>query len=426
MRSAQEPVFNPYPRPVEGRVVPVPSAEMKAPLPFNRPEPRIVRMFPLFDEPRRPAMPPNGRRIRFPDSSESEEVEENRIPIITEITKIIPIRIEREESKINPMPLIPLSSKPELKNDVDNKLEKLPERPFPIPINAILDMIFRGIRPLMGNRPHVPVPIDIKIERIENKPFDGLPIIKKLEILEKEPMGESQDVEDREESSEAPEQNPLELDDAKKSQESEDPEKDIVEAKVERVEIFDKEEENTHPIPIPADAQDAQIFKLEGETQTEAKEPISFENRAFLPNGQGRGARVFPIPQQMREAEIFSVSDARSNKNMDIKVESSFAVVDDKNKAQEGRQARVMTFSEGGINVFPIPEGRAMNPLAVQTTPQLQSQTFTVNDARSVQLYPVEASREETEAQPQAEAANAEESRPHCEYSTTATTSNTG
>lgn len=421
------------PRPVEGKLLPFPATEFRAPPPSRKynieaplpyagernVEPEMIRMIPLNIENRRPFSA--ARRIRFPEPKDSEESEENRLPMITEITKIIPIRIENEGPRINRIPIIPLGQQlenrgPQIKSieEVDNKVDKMTNKPLPIPINAILDMIFRGIRPLMAGRGQsFPIPIDIKIERIEDKPLDGVTekstILEKFHIFEKESQNQGE-INRSQESQENPKPSSLMVEDVDKMENNQEKDvkgnKDVMEAKVERVEVFDKEADNTHPIPIPADAQDPQIFKIEEKNfQPDGKDEESWENPSFLPNGQGRGARVFPIPQQIREAEIFSVLDARSGKDMSIEIpmESSFSLetpTKPVSQRTEGRQGRVMEFShpvEGEVNLFPLPEGRAMKPLAVQTAAGVQPQTFTINDARSVRLYPVSAVNQEAE-----------------------------
>lgn len=377
--------------------------------------PEISKIIPLNFE-RRPV--DNGRKIRFPEIIESEEVRENRMPIITEITKIIPIRLEKEEPELRDSPILPLNPNVPPKNmDIPEiKLEKIPPRPFPIPINAILDMIFKGIRPLMGNRGHpFPIPIDIKIERIENKPlgFMGPPFLKKFEIIKKEESS----LEEKSPNSQLEEEK-----NENENEENDDNEKEMVEAKVERVEVFDRENENGQAIPIPADAQDPQVYKLEEqEKQPEANEQSSFEDQAFLPNGQGRGARVFPIPQLFKEADIFSVFDAKPDKNAEPEVEIAEAPVEssinvanvDNERALEGannRQGRVLNFPNPILNFFPIQGEKIMKPIIMKPEPL----NF-APESRLLKLYPVsDAGMKNEEMKPQVADANMEETRPHC------------
>ena len=358
--------------------------------------PELPKVFPLNFE-RRPV--DNGRKIRFPDMIDSEEVRENHLPIITEITKIIPIKLEKEDFEED-TPIIPLAPNSESKN-IDTpeiKIEKMPPRPFPIPINAILDMIFKGIRPLMNRNNPFPIPVDIKIERIENKPMGlmgplGLPFFKKFEVIRKEP---GSPLDDESQNS------PLE---EKNENEDMENEKSMVEAKVERVEMFDRD--NEHPIPIPADAQDQQIFKVEQqEKEPEANEQSPFEEQAFLPNGQGRGTRVFPIPQAMKESEIFSVFDAKNEKNGETEEEaSSVAPHMEKNKENDdianNREGRFMDLPSSIFDIFQLPGSKALKPAqkSMKAFPEVPEV-----DVKTEELKP-----------PMADA-NIEENRPHCKY----------
>lgn len=306
------------------------------PLPLESREPRIMRgpIFPINDNalpdfPRReesqPAFPPRfppGRRFRFPDSSDVQGVS---------ITRIIPIRLEKESSE---------------EENVNNNEEE--RNQFPIPLNAILDTVFKT---LVGHRQ---MPIDIKIERIENKAV----------------MDNGSESEESQESQES-----------RESQEENDEEKPEEEAKVQQVEIVEKQGENTQAIPIPADAREAQIFKMED---------LPEEARAFLPNGMGRGG-VFPIPRS-HEAQIFTVSDARAG----VPVRADYEVSNDKLE-EATTDAPAMGQPEGEVNIFPV----------------------NMAQEQSVRLYPVPA--EEGTEKPQEDmkmeqGEQAEESHPHCKF----------
>lgn len=271
--------------------------ERPRPLPLEMREPRVMRVppFPINDNEisQSPRFPP-GRPFRFPESA----------PKGLTITRVIPIRLEKE-------------SEEETGNNIEEK------RPLPIPLNAILDMVFKGIRPFVGRQPF-PVPVDIKIERIENKP-----------MMENSASEESEEEDDDEEPQTSQE---TEENRAEKPDES-------TEAKVQQVEIVEKEGENTHAIPIPADATDAQVFKLEDKS-----EESQFNGRSYLPNGQGRGG-VFTIPQGVGEAQIFTVSDARAG----VPVSASYDVAP--NKEEKPRESRILDMArvEGEVNLFPVP-----------------------------------------------------------------------
>lgn len=360
-----------------------PRGERKEPI-VNTLMPEMPKIIPLNFE-RRPM--DSGRKIRFPDMVDSEEVKENRMPIITEITKIIPIRIEKEESEI---PQAPANEISQPKNTETEKFHPGP-RPFPIPINAILDMIFRGIRPLMGNRAHsMPIPIDIKIERIE-KPMGLMtpPFIKTFEIIKKESSNPFDEAPNNESE--------------KADVENDETQKDSTEAKVEPVEEFDKEEKNSSPVPV--EGQDEQ------EKETEANEPSSFEDQAFLPNGQGRGARVFPIPQALKEVEeLFSIFESKLDKNIEgeVPVGSSLTVMDDDKESEnpENRQERFMEHPKPILNFFPISAGGVMKPF-IPMMPKAQP------EARSLKLLPVQNTESHTDEPWSPPVVNIEENRPH-------------
>ncbi|KAK6630700.1 hypothetical protein RUM44_002869 [Polyplax serrata] len=374
--------------------------------------PEISKIIP-FNYERRPM--DSGRKIRFPDMTDSEEVRENRLPIITQITKIIPIRLEKAESQKpeQQMDETPMNVPQKNEEVPEIKLEKMSPRPFPIPINAILDMIFKGIRPLMGNRGHpFPIPIDIKIERIENKPMGLFDNPFKMIKMEEENSAEEEEEESQ----------PQQAEDKNEQEEEDETEKDgAVEAKVERVEVFNEEQENGHPIPIPADAQDPQVFKLEEQNKksSQGNDQSSFDEQAFLPNGQGRGARVFPIPQIMKEAEIFSVFDAKVDQaknaeTAEVPVESSMTVSNGENeKVQDGaeqRQGRFMDYPPTPIlNFFPISENKAA---AKEVKPEPVN--FVTPQARSLKLYPVtDSAVKSEEVKPEMPESSVEETRPH-------------
>lgn len=333
------------------RPVPLPlDAREARPMPTEAREPRLMRgpLFPISENslPISPRFPP-GRRIRFPDSE----------PEGMSITRIIPIRLEKDSEEDN-------------SNGVEEK------RPLPIPINAIMDMVFKTIRPFAGRQPY-PVPIDIKIERIENRPM------MENSSESEESHEEGQEGQEGQDSQEEGEQMNME----------EKPE-DRGEAKVQQVEIVEKEGDDTHAIPIPADAQDIQVFKQEDKPEEE-----EWQGRAFLPNGQGRGG-VFPIPQTMPEAQIFTVSDARAG----VPVAASFDVAP---KEETPRETRVLNLGqpEGEVNLFPVP----------------------INAEKSVRLYPVDEAAEKQQPQqneqqqepqkmePGEMAEESREARAHCE-----------
>lgn len=316
-----------------------------------------------------------GKRIRFPDAKESAEMVENRLPVVAEITKITPV--------VGPKTNSISGENPEEAGDGDGK-------PFPLPIDAILEAIFKGIGPLATDG--ASSPIDVKIERIEAEPargsLVGKPLVfEKFEIAEKDskPSGDG-------ESRENPEPSTLMLNEERKEKSS-------------SAEPEAAENGEGTPAPSPAPTPSPEM-----ETKGNEENPGALLDRAFLPDGRGRGARVFPIPRQLAEAEIFSVSDARADKsdNVQIPVEFSVSVKDPENlpiRAAEERRGRTLNFDrpvEGEINVFPFPEGRAMKPLPVRPSGEIKPQIFTVDDAKSGRLYPVPRQDEET--------------RPHCKH----------
>lgn len=355
------------PTPVEGRFFRRPTVERRPSFPFvGRPEPKIIRMIPLHIE--------TGKKIRFPDHKESAEIEENRLPMVAEITKITPV-----------------GSKPGNGIPVENSQDVGEgDRPFPLPIDAILEAIFKGIGPLANDG--APAPIDVKIERIEAEPSQGSlgkPLVfEKFEITEKDSRPSEEP-----ESRENPEPSTLMLNEEKKDKSSVEPEVN-----------------NGEGTPAPSNVQ---TLSVESERKEKGGNSAVLPDRTFLPGGRGRGARVFPIPRQVAEAEIFSVSDARADKNdnVQIPVEFSVSVKDVENNQspaiEERRGGRTLNFDrpvEGEINVFPFPEGRAMKPLPVRPLGEIKPQTFTIDDAKSVRLYPVPRENEEM--------------RPHCKFHT--------
>lgn len=356
------------PAPVEGRFL-RPSPPM--PFPSRRPEnngnplfrePKLIRMIPLRVEKVGPVFPAN--RIRFP---EAEEPVERRMPLVAEITKIVPVGIENEAPESN-------------SNSVDDSEENegFGGRPFPIPIDAILEAVLKGVGAAVNDGESGPVPVDVKIERIEAKPMGKPTFLEKLEIVEKKP----------EEMERKPEPSTLMI---------EDVEKDKVAPPMEAEVKQEKQEESKKP------------EKTEEPTEAPAASP------SFLPDGSGRGAGPFPIPRVVSEAEIFTVSDAAAageNRDMEIPVRFSVAVRDPGTlPTPEGRRGKVMNLErpgpvEGEINIFPQAEGRAMKPQPVRTSEEVRSRVFNIDDARSVRLYPVSPEKLSEQG----------EARPHCKY----------
>lgn len=360
------------PAPVEGRFL----RPSPMPFPSRRPEgtgnplfgelrrePKIIRMIPLRVENVGSGFP--GKRIRFP---EAEEQTDRRVPLVAEITKIVPVGIEKEISDSNSV-------------DDSEETQGFGGRPFPIPIDAILEAVLKGVGAAVNaGESSAPLPVDVKIERIEAEPMGKPAFFEKLEIVPKKPTPS----EDSEPSGK-PEPSTLMIDEVEKEKMSPSSENEKSET-------------------------DSKSIEAEKATEAPAS-PTS--DRSFLPDGTGRGAGVFPIPRGASEAEIFTVSDASgAGENGDAEIPVGFSVsVADSGAAlpnPEGRRGKVMNFDrpvEGEINIFPQAEGRAMKPQPVRTSEEIRSRVFNIDDARSVRLYPVPP-----------EKISEQETRPHCEF----------